>query len=304
MSPAETTIAGVRLTSPERILYAGQGITKRDLAEYYVRIERWVVPELRDRPLTLLRCPAGREKECFVQRRASDAIGPAVRRVSVTVAGERDAAEHLAVDSLAGLVSLVQLGVLELHTWGARRDRLDRPDRMVMDLDPAPELPFAAVVDAAHEMRETFAELGLRSFVKSTGGKGLHVVAPLQRRKGWDELRSAARAIAETLATRSPRRYLTKASKAERSGRIFIDHLRNAPGATSIAAYSTRARPGAPVSLPLAWEELDADFDPAAWTVRTVPQRLESLRTEPWAGFGETQQSLTRPILESLGLSP
>ncbi len=304
MARDEIRVGGVRLTSPERVLYAGQGITKRDLAEFYLRIQRWVVPELRDRPLTLLRCPAGNESECFIQRRASVAIDPSVRRVAVTVAGEDGETEHLAVDSIRGLLSLVQLGVLELHTWGARRDRLDRPDRLVMDLDPAPELPFRAVIDAALEMRTALEELGLTSFVKTTGGKGLHVVAPLVRRNSWAQLRAAARAIAEQIADRSPDRYLITASKAERSGRIFIDHLRNAPGATAIASYSTRARAGAPVSIPLAWEELDGGLDPATWTVRTVPERLESLPSDPWAGYGESRQSLTRAVLSRLGVEP
>jgi bifunctional non-homologous end joining protein LigD len=296
------TVRGVRLTSPTRVLYAEQGITKRELAEYYARIERWVVPELKDRPLTLLRCPAGREKECFVQRRATDSIGAAVKRVPVDVSDEPEGTEHLAVDSIEGLLSLVQLGVLELHTWGARRDRLDRPDRLIMDLDPAPDVEFAAVVEAAVEVRETLEALGLRSFVKSTGGKGLHVVAPLARRNHWDELRAAARALAHAIADGNPERYLATSSKAERRGRIFLDYMRNAPGATAIASYSTRARPGAPVSLPLGWDELDAGFDPGEWTLRTVPERLESISVSPWAGYDGTRQSITRAMMDALGI--
>jgi bifunctional non-homologous end joining protein LigD len=302
MAAEATEIAGVRVTSPERILYEGQGISKRDLAEYYVRIQRWVVPELRDRPLTLLRCPAGSENECFFQRRATDSVPDFVRRVPVTVAGD-EPAEHLAIDSIQGIVALVQLGVLEMHTWGARRDRLDRPDRLVMDLDPAPGLPFSAVVHAALEMRETLQDLGLVSFVKSTGGKGLHVVAPLVRRTGWDELRSVAHAIAIGLAERHPQRYLAKASKAERAGRVFIDYLRNGPGATAVASYSTRARPGAPVSLPLAWEELSESLRPEEWSVRNVPERLESLSDDPWAGYDLMKQSLTREVRDRLDIS-
>ncbi|CAN5839812.1 MAG: DNA polymerase domain-containing protein [Gemmatimonadetes bacterium] len=299
MASVAIEIAGVRVSNPDRILYEGQGITKRDLAEYYLRIERWVVPELRDRPLTLLRCPSGSEKECFFQRRANDSVPDSIRRVPVTVADD-ETTEHLAIDSVQGIIGLVQLGVLEMHTWGARRDRLDRPDRLVMDMDPAPELPFSAVVDAALEMRETLRDLGLVSFVKSTGGKGLHIVAPLARRTGWDELRSVAHAIATSLAERHPRRYLAKASKSERTGRVFIDYLRNGPGATAVASYSTRARPGAPVSLPLAWEELSESFRPEEWSVRNVPARLESLASDPWDGYARVRQSLTREIRDSL----
>jgi bifunctional non-homologous end joining protein LigD len=292
-------IAGVRVTSPERILYEEQGISKRELAEYYLRIESWVLPELRDRPLTLLRCPSGSEKECFFQRRANDSVPASVRRVPVTVADD-EAAEHLAIDSIQGIIALVQMGVLEMHTWGARRDRLDRPDRLVMDLDPAPGLPFSAVIDAALEMRQTLEDLGLVSFVKSTGGKGLHVVAPLVRRNHWDELRAAARALAHAIADGNPERYLATSSKAERRGRIFLDYMRNAPGATAIASYSTRARPGAPVSLPLGWDELDAGFDPGEWTLRTVPDRLESISVSPWAGYDGTRQSITRAMMDAL----
>jgi bifunctional non-homologous end joining protein LigD len=170
----------------------------------------------------------------------------------------------------------------------------------VMDLDPAPDVPFTTVMEAAAEMRDTLAEYGLSSFVKTTGGKGLHVVAPLVRRNSWEALRGAARALAETVAERSPDRYLIKASKAERRGRIFIDWLRNGAGSTSIASYSTRARPGAPVSVPLAWDELRPDLDPARWTVVNVPGRLESLRRDPWEGFAGLRQWLTRDALDRL----
>jgi bifunctional non-homologous end joining protein LigD len=301
MAAEAIEIAGVRVTSPDRILYEGQGISKRDLAEYYVRIERWVMPELRDRPLTLLRCPAGSEKECFFQRRANDSVPDSIRRVPVTVAGD-EPVEHLAVDSIQGVIALVQLGVLEMHLWGARRDRLDRPDRLVMDLDPAPGLPFSAVMDAALEMRQTLHDLGLVSFVKTTGGKGLHVVAPIVRRTGWAELRAVSHAIATRLAAAHPDRYLAKASKSERVGRVFIDYLRNGPGATAIASYSTRARAGAPVSLPLAWEELSESLRPEGWSVRNVPDRLESLAVDPWEDFARVKQSLTREIRGRLDL--
>lgn len=293
----EIRVAGVRLTSPERVLYSGQGITKRELAEYYVAVGDRIVPHLRDRPLTLVRCPQGQEKECFVQRRATDLVPAAVRRVQVEVAGEDGPAMHLAVVSLEGLLSLVQLGVLELHTWSARRDRLDRPDRLILDLDPAPDLPFSAVVDAALHMRQELLELGLDSFVKTTGGKGLHVVAPLVRRNEWEDLRAFARAFAERCSARWPDRYLARAAKAERAGRVFLDWMRNAPGATAVSAYSTRAAAGAPVSTPLAWEELDSRLDPGEFDLRTVPARLSALSSDPWEGYARIRQALTREII-------
>lgn len=293
-------IEGVRLSSPDRVLFAEQGVTKRQLAEYYVAVADAILPHLAGRPLTLLRCPRGAGEACFVQRRASEGIPDSVRRVEIP--DEDGSATHLVVDSLPALLALVQLGVLELHTWGSRRDRLDRPDRMILDLDPAPGLPFPAVVEAALHLRERLGELGLRSFVKTSGGKGLHVVVPLERRHAWDEVRRFSRALAEEMERREPRRYLASAAKAEREGRIFVDYLRNGWAATAVAAFSTRARAGAPVSVPLAWDELDERLDPAELNVRTVPARLARQRTDPWGGYGGLRQRLRREAREALGL--
>lgn len=295
----EIRIQGVRLTSPDRVLYAEQGITKRDLAEYHQRVAKWILPQLRGRPLTLVRCPRGEGEPCFVQRRAGEGFPTSIRRVQVPEA-EGGEATYVVVDSLPGLLALVQLGTLELHTWGARRDRLDRPDRLILDLDPAPNLPFAAVVRAAREVRERLAEMGLQSWVKTTGGKGLHVVAPLVRRSEWSELLSFSRALAEEMERRAPDRYIAESSKAERTGKVFIDYLRNAWAASAVTAYSPRARPGAPVSTPLAWEELREGLDPASFTVATLPSRLDRLQEDPWAGYARIRQSLTRAVLEAV----
>lgn len=297
----DVQIKGVRLSSPDRVLYAEQGITKRELAEYYVAVAKWILPEIKDRPLTLLRCPRGQERECFVQRRMSESFPPSLRPVEVE--DEDGGATYLAVSSLEGLLYLVQIGVLELHTWGARRDRLDRPDRLTLDLDPDPALPFSAVIDAAKDVRARLERLGLRSFVKTSGGKGLHVVVPLQRRASWDEVRQFARALAERMEEEAPDRYLSEAAKDERTGRIYVDYLRNAWGASAIASYSTRARTGAPVSTPLAWEELDQALHPSSFTVRTVPDRLRGLRADPWTGFTGARQGLTRSVRVGLGLA-
>ncbi len=289
----EIRIAGVRLTSPDRVLFAGQGITKRDLARYYESIAYWILPHLSGRPLTLLRCPAGQQTECFVQRRASENFPAAVRRVEVEQ--EDGTATYVMVDSLSGLLSLVQLGVLELHTWSARRDRLDRPDRMILDLDPDPELPWTRVVEAAIEVRDRLAELGLESFVKTTGGKGLHVVVPLERRHSWEEVRTFSHALAEEFVRRAPEHYVAQAAKVERSGRVYVDYLRNAWGASAVAAYSTRARPAAPVSTPLRWDEL-GHLRPDALTLRQLPGRLASLAEDPWARYAGVRQRITRAM--------
>lgn len=296
---ATATVAGINLSHPDRVLYPGQGITKRDLAEYYEKIADWVVPHLAGRPLTLIRCPAGREKECFVQRRASGSLPRAVRRVEIT--GEDGTAAYVVVDSLPGIIALVQIGVLELHTWGARRDRLDRPDRMIFDLDPDPSLAWQRVTEAALEVRDQLAELGLQSFVKTTGGKGLHVVVPLTRRHEWDDVRDFSRAVADSLVMAAPDRYIAQSSKEERTGKIFIDYLRNGWSASAVAAYSTRARPGAPVSVPLGWEELGPDIRSDSFTIDLVLQRLRSLPRDPWAGYASLRQQITRSMRRELG---
>lgn len=293
-------VAGVRLTSPDRVMYEAQGTTKRDLAEYYKAVAGRLIPHLRDRPLTLLRCPRGHVRECFVQRHASDSFPAALRRVEIP--GPDEDSTYLIADDLEAVLELVQLGTLELHTWSARRDRLDRPDRLVLDLDPGDSVEFAEVEHAALAVRDRLAELGLRSFVKTTGGRGLHVVAPLVRRSGWEDIRNFARALAEEMAGAAPERYLATASKADRVGRIYIDYLRNGWGASTVAAYSTRARPGAPVSVPLHWSELDGTLDPASFNVDTVPGRVARLKQDPWEGYDGARQWVTREAQAAVGL--
>lgn len=290
--PDTIEIDGVRFTSPDRVVYPAQGITKRELAEYYRAVADWILPGLKDRPLTLLRCPRGQEKECFVQRRAGDGIPAEVGRVEIPD-DEEGTTTHLVVDSLPGLLALVQIGVLELHTWSARRDRLDRPDRMVIDLDPDPDLPFSTVVEAALRVRSRLLEAGLACFVMTTGGKGLHVIAPLRRSVGWEEVRDAARSLAEGLAAEDPDHFLARAAKAERAGRIYVDYLRNGWSATSVAAYSTRARAGAPVATPLTWDELENGATPEIFSVTTVPDRLGGLDADPWADLRGSIRALS-----------
>lgn len=299
--PAEIEIEGVRFTNPDRVLYPGQGITKRGLAEYYRAVAPWMLPLIEDRPLTLLRCPRGQEQQCFIQRRAEDSIPDNVLRVEVTLRDENtETVIHLAIDSLAGILALVQMGVLELHIWMARRDRLDRPDRMVMDLDPDESLPFDAVVEGALRVRELLEKVGLIPFVMTTGGKGLHVVVPLRRTASWDAVREAARGIAEGLEREAPERYLAQASRAARKGRLFVDYLRNGYGATSVAPYSTRARPGAPVATPLTWAELQRGIAPREFDVTTVPARMRTLQQDPWADFRASARSLSRRAVAAL----
>jgi bifunctional non-homologous end joining protein LigD len=286
------TFSGVRLTHPDRVLWPGQGLTKAQLAAYYVEISGWVLPEVVGRPLTLVRCPEGQGKPCFFQKHPGKSVATGLGTVDIRESEGK--APYLVVQGTDGLVALVQMGALELHTWGSRADDVERPDRIVIDLDPDPSVPFARVVAAAREVRARLEALGLAAFVKTTGGKGLHVVTPLLRKHGWDEVKGVAHALAESLVRDEPALYLAKASKAARRGKIFVDWLRNTRGATAIASYSTRARAGAPVSVPLAWDELDARLDPAAFTLETVPRRLRALRVDPWAGYARAGKGLAR----------
>lgn len=295
-----TRVAGVRLTSPAKDLYAGEGITKRDLAEYYVLVADLMAPHIRGRPLTLVRCPAGYDGDCFFQKHMDDHVPEGVRRVRVK---ERDGPEWYGVlDGVEGLVGLVQMGALELHTWNSREDRLERPDRFIIDLDPDEGMNWDRVIEAALHVRMVLAEVGLESFLKTSGGKGVHVVVPLVRRTGWDEVRDFSRAVCAILADALPDRYTLDVSKQKRRGRILLDFLRNTRGATAVEVYSTRARAGAPVSAPISWAELEAGVRSDSFNVRNMADRLASLDEDPWKDFGAVKQSLTAPMRRKLGL--
>jgi bifunctional non-homologous end joining protein LigD len=287
--PDAVEIAGVRLSHPDRLLYPEQGITKRELAGYHEAVADRILPELAGRPLTLVRCPQGSQKKCFFQRHAGAGIPRQLRRVELADAEGEPA--YLTADDLPALVALTQVGVLELHAWPARAERPGHPDRLILDFDPGPGVAFAAVIGAAVRLRQILAGLGLRSFVKTTGGKGLHVVAPVLPDHGWEAHKGAAKAVAERLEAEAPDRYTTDSAKTAREGRIYVDHLRNSRGASAVVPYGPRARPGAPVAMPLAWEELGPDLDPAAFTVRAVPGLIRD-RPDPWAELGALRQEL------------
>ncbi len=263
--------AGVHLTHPERVLYPEQGLTKRDLATYYESIAGWILPHVANRPLMVVRCPEGYQKKCFYQKHANETVPAAVKAVEIQETA-KEPARYLMVDDLAGLIALVQMDVLELHVWGARADRIETPDRMVFDLDPDERLPWRVVVAAGKLVRDRLATLGLASWVKTTGGKGLHVVVPLTGANSWEEVKNFSQAIAQSLAKEAPDQYTSKMSKAGRENKIFIDYLRNSRGATAVAAYSTRARSRATVSVPLSWEELSPhDLRPIHCEERATP---------------------------------
>ncbi|HYF56120.1 MAG TPA: DNA ligase D [Salinarimonas sp.] len=292
VAPSPTTRrddhAGVTLTNPDRVLWPDQGLTKAGLAAYYAEIADWILPHVVGRPLALVRCPSGTEKECFFAKHPWAGLNEAVERVTIGA----DAA--LAIRDLAGLIALVQAGTLEIHPWGASLPDFERPDRIVMDLDPAEDVGFAAVVSGAIELRERLAAAGLESFVRTTGGKGLHVVAPLTPKASWEEVKAFTAEMAEAMERDSPSRYTRTLAKSARKGRIFVDYLRNGRGATAVATYSTRARPGAPVAVPLTWEELTPALRPGHFTVANLPTRLRHIGDDPWAGLITMKQTLPK----------
>lgn len=292
-------VAGVRVTHPERVLFDEMGITKEALARYYESVAEHILPELRDRPLSLVRCPQGPGEGCFYQKNIDEKFSAEIERVPVELGG---GGVYAAANSIAAVISLVQMGVIELHVWGSTTRDLARPDRMVFDLDPDPTVAWRDVMAAARLTRERLEALGLESFLKTSGGKGLHVVVPLSRRHEWDEVKEFSRALAESMERDQPRLFTTKMAKKERPKKIFIDYLRNAEGATTVAAYSVRAREGALVSTPLQWDELGGRLKPQQFNVTTVPRRLAGLRSDPWKAFRRTSQNLTAAMKRSLGI--
>ncbi len=291
-APGEAVVAGVRLTHADRVLYPIQKTTKRDLALFYESIADRILPHLEDRPTALVRCPEGVAKECFYQKHVGAWAPDSLRRVKIRE--KTKVGEYLVVDSLPALVGLVQLGILEIHTWNSVVEQLERPNRVVFDLDPGPGVPWTRVIEGARLIRERLLALALESFVKTTGGKGLHVVVPLSPGPTWDEGADFARKLAESVAREDPRGYVSHMAKSARQGKIFIDYLRNVRGATSVAAYSTRAKPQAPVSVPLGWDELSPTIKSDHYTIGNLPRRLAGLKTDPWAKYWTTRQKLPR----------
>ncbi len=278
----------VRLTHPQRELLRDPVITKQDLADFYRSIAHFILPGLVNRPLMLLRCPQGDRGECFFQKHISRGFPAAVKQIDDRASGQR----WVYIDGLEGLIGLVQMNALEYHVWGATIANLDRPDRVVIDLDPATGVSWARVVAGAQELRARLTALKLRSFVRTSGGKGLHVVIPVRPATDWDTARGFARALAERVARESPERYVAVAAKTERPGRIFLDYLRNGRGATAVCSYSLRNRPGAPLATPLSWDELSRVRAPDQFRFANIRRRLARLAADPWAEIDRITQTL------------
>ncbi|HEY3595305.1 MAG TPA: non-homologous end-joining DNA ligase [Polyangiaceae bacterium] len=310
--PSSAEVAGVAITHPDRVVYGEPGITKLELAEFYHQLSARILPHVEGRPLSVVRCPGGLEvgeptravhqsrggrgdAKCFFQKHGNANTPGTIGRVPIREAGKL--AQYLSIDDEKGLITLIQFGAMELHPWGARADKPDAPDRMIFDLDPGPGVDWRAVVKAALAVKTRLERLELESFVKTTGGKGLHVVVPLARRHDWSEVRDVSRAIAEAMAREEPERYVAQMALHLRPGKIFVDYLRNARGATAVAAYSTRARPGATVAMPFSWDEIDR-IDPASFNVRTLARRWARAR-DPWKGFFQSTQRLPRGAMRA-----
>jgi bifunctional non-homologous end joining protein LigD len=284
------TIEGVQITHPDRQLWPG--VSKKDLAEYWQAVSVVALQGIAKRPLSILRCPDGIDgKEQFFQKNGHGVFPPVIRQ------GSASKQPYLAIDDLEGLVAMAQMSAIELHAWGADEVAPTRPDRLVFDLDPGEGVAWSDVIKAAHETRERLMGLGLVSFCRTTGGKGLHVVAPLKPGAHWSAAKPFCRAFAEAMATEHPSRFLAHLKIADRRGRILVDWLRNGLGATAVASFSPRARPGATVATPVTWGEVTPKLDPSRFTVHSVPERLAKLKKDPWQGFDEANQYLPDQLL-------
>ena len=280
----------VVISHPERVVFAKAKLTKGDVADYYRQMARWILPEVARRPLSLLRCPDGVDKPCFFQKHHGNGLGDAVKAIPLEQKSGRE--DYLYIDDAEGLLQLVQMNALELHPWGATVADPEHPDRLVFDLDPGQGVSWAQVKTAARDVRDRLLETGLRSFVRLSGGKGVHVVVPLQPKADWAQAKDFCEAFAQAMAEQAPQRYVATMSKAKRNGVIFIDWLRNARGATSVCSWSLRARPGAGVAVPLRWEELARVRAADAFPLAKALQRAQRLKQDPWEGIDQVQQVL------------
>jgi bifunctional non-homologous end joining protein LigD len=288
---ADTPIAGVNLTHPDKLMFGPERFTKRDLAEYYESVKRWMLPHVVDRPLALRRCPDGVEGQCFIQRNWNKTLPSTVGKVDVGKGKKHE--EHVAVHDLSGVISLVQIGVLEVHTWNCRSENIERPDQLVFDLDPGPGLPWRRVIEGARMLHRALESLKLPAFLKTSGGKGLHLTIPIVPNIDWDSAKSFCRTIAHSLAEKSDV-FVVNMRKDLREGKIYLDYNRNDRSATAVAPYSTRARPGAAVSMPISWNELGKVKSADQFRLPAVRGYLAERKKDPWADFERSRIDLRK----------
>jgi bifunctional non-homologous end joining protein LigD len=281
---------GITITHADRVVYPDDGITKGDVVTYYKAVMPWLLPGLQQRPVSVIRCPEGTAEACFFQKHPIQGL----HQVGVVELKEESGARqpYMYVQDARSVLELVQFGTLEFHIWGATAKQPDKADQVVFDLDPADDVAWDKVSATARMLRRMLEALGLRSFVRTSGGIGLHVVLPLNPSAGWEDAKQFARAVASTMTHSNPEEFIDTASKQQRKGKIFVDYLRNTRGATSVANYSLRADAGAPVATPLRWTELGRLPGSNAYDIHSLPKRLTHLRGDPWEGFSTTKQSL------------
>jgi len=291
-------VGGIGISNPQRVIDAASGATKLALAEYYLSVADWLVPQLAGRPLSIVRAPEGVDGERFFQRHCGRLKMPHMRALPKDLDPEH--ARLIQADGIAAVIEAVQMGTVEFHTWNARSDRIERPDRVIFDLDPDPALPWSSMLEATGLTLQLLDALGLQAFLKTSGGRGMHVVVPIDRRHGWEQARQFARAVTERLARQTPALIVDKMGPQNRIGKIFVDYLRNQKGASTVAAYSARARPGLAVSVPIGHDELERIEAADQWNIHNLHERLATLPGDPWARYGATRQGIGQALLGRL----
>jgi bifunctional non-homologous end joining protein LigD len=291
-------VRGVRISHPGRVMYERPRLTKLDLVRYYDRVAPAMLPHVDGRPLTLVRCGQGVAAGCMYMKHSKVWAPSQLTRIKIRE--KTKIGDYLIIESAEAIVALAQMDIVEIHTWNTCQEKIEHPDRIVLDLDPGQEVTWPTMLGAARLLRELLRTLDLESFVKTTGGKGLHIVVPLEPREDWETCLAFARAIADALTRHDPALFTTTFGKRGRERQILVDYLRNNRTNTSVAAFSTRARDGAPVSVPIAWNELTERLRPTDMTVLTVPARLARQRKDPWADYFRTRQRFSRKVIAAL----
>ncbi|MNC09671.1 putative ATP-dependent DNA ligase YkoU [compost metagenome] len=288
----------VRITHPDRVIDPGSGTTKLQLAQYYASVAEWILPELKDRPVALVRAPDGIAGELFFQKNAEHLAIPGIATLDKQLTGQ----PMMLINNAEALIGAVQMSTVELHTWNATSVNFDKPDRFILDLDPDPALPWKRMIEATELTLSVLDELGLNAFLKTSGGKGIHVVVPLTRKLGWDEVKDFSHAIVSHMARLLPERFSAVSGPKNRVGRIFIDYLRNGLGATTICAYAVRTREGLPVSMPIFRQEVAELKGGNQWNLHNALERLAEVGDEPWADMRKTRQAITADMRRRVGM--
>lgn len=291
-------VGGIGISNSQRVIDEHSGATKLQLAQYYLAVGQWLTPHLAKRPLSIVRAPDGVGGDSFFQRHCGRLKMPHMRVLDKSLDPEH--ARLIQADNVTAVVEAAQMGTIEFHTWNARSDRIDKPDRVVFDLDPDPELPWSSMVEATNMTLDLLDELDLRAFLKTSGGRGMHVVVPIERRHSWDCVNEFARGVTVRLAKEAPEQIAAKMGPKNRVGKIFVDYLRNQRGASTVAAYSARARPGLAVSVPIIRDELEQIAGADQWNILNLHERLDAQQDDPWADYSSVRQSLSAQLLRDL----